>query len=100
MEKHEKSEPKEAQSQKKCRFWGWCAAFIRWGFILLFAAMLLGGLYFKAPWKILALDAVLLALLTVVPQIRLADSRGGGAGRGGLDISPRKKLRRLETVYI
>jgi hypothetical protein len=41
---------------------------IRWGFILLFAAILLGGLYFKAPWKILVLDALLLALLTIVPK--------------------------------
>ena len=41
---------------------------IRWLFILLFAVILLGGLYFKAPWKVLVLDAVLLALLTVVPK--------------------------------
>jgi hypothetical protein len=30
--------------------------------------ILLGGLYFRAPWKILVLDSILLALLTVVPK--------------------------------
>lgn len=41
---------------------------IRWLFILLLAVTLLGGLYFKAPWKVLVLDAVLLALMTVIPK--------------------------------
>ncbi|MHC4237964.1 MAG: hypothetical protein ACYSSM_06985, partial [Planctomycetota bacterium] len=54
----------EAKPRKKHGFWGWCAAFVRWVFILLFTVILLGGLYFKAPWKILVLDGLLLALLT------------------------------------
>ncbi|MHC4386867.1 MAG: hypothetical protein ACYSUG_07740 [Planctomycetota bacterium] len=58
----------EAKPRKKHGFWGWCAAFVRWVFILLFTVILLGGLYFKAPWKILVLDGLLLALLTVVPK--------------------------------
>lgn len=40
----------------------------RWFLILLFAVILLCGLYFRAPWKVLVLDAVLLALLTIVPK--------------------------------
>jgi hypothetical protein len=58
----------EIESRKKRGFWGWCGVVIRWLFILLFTVILLGGLYFKAPWKVLVLDAVLLALLTVVPK--------------------------------
>jgi hypothetical protein len=45
-----------------------CAAFVRWVFIVVFAVILLGGLYFHAPWKVLVLDAVLLGLLTIVPK--------------------------------
>jgi hypothetical protein len=68
MENTFETEQKTAKPPKKCGFWVWCAAIIWWLFILLFAAMLLGGLYFKAPWKVLTLVAVLLALLTVVPK--------------------------------
>jgi hypothetical protein len=57
-----------SQPAKRGRFRGACVTFFRWAFIVLFAVILLGGLYFKAPWKILALDAILLALLTVVPK--------------------------------
>jgi hypothetical protein len=58
----------EDTPQKKRGFGGWFVIIIRFLFILLFTAILLAGLYFKAPWKILVLDAVLLALLTVVPK--------------------------------
>ncbi|MEN8127496.1 MAG: hypothetical protein ABFR90_06780 [Planctomycetota bacterium] len=68
MEKTAEMEQNTTGSRKKRGFWGWCAAFIRWAFILLFVVILLGGLYFKAPWKILLLDGLLLALLTVVPK--------------------------------
>lgn len=64
------AEPTQIDSKlrKKCGFGRCCTAFIRWGFILLFAVILLGGLYFKAPPKVLVLDGLLLALLTVVPK--------------------------------
>ena len=68
MENAEEKTPNEAISCKKRGFWGWTVIVIRCLFILLFTVILLGGLYFKAPWKILVLDAVLLALLTVVPK--------------------------------
>ncbi|MBC8391989.1 MAG: hypothetical protein H8E17_05425 [Deltaproteobacteria bacterium] len=68
MEEFPQKNPDASLISKRKRFFTVCTAFIRWMFILLFAAILLGGLYFKAPWKILAMDAVLLALLTVVPR--------------------------------
>ena len=68
MEESAESAQFDHKPREKCGFWGCCAAFVRWVFILLFAVILVGGLYFKAPWKILVLDAVLLALLTVVPK--------------------------------
>lgn len=68
MENAAETIPNEAILQKKRGFWGWCVVIIRSLFILLFTVVLLGGLYFKAPWKILVLDAVLLALMTVVPK--------------------------------
>ncbi len=68
MEESAESAQFDHKPRKKREFLGWCVAFVRWVFILLFTVVLLGGLYFKAPWKILVLDAVLLALLTVVPK--------------------------------
>ncbi|MHC4950384.1 MAG: hypothetical protein ACYTEU_05275 [Planctomycetota bacterium] len=68
MKNSTEMEQNETQPQEKRGFWGCCAVFFRWLFILLFAVVLLGGLYFKAPWKILVLDGLLLALLTVVPK--------------------------------
>lgn len=68
MENATESTQVDLQPQKKRGFWGWLVVFLRWGIILFFAAILLGGLYFKAPWKVLMLDGLLLALLTVVPQ--------------------------------
>ena len=64
------TEPAQADltPQKKCGFQGWSIVFLRWIFILLFAVTLLGGLYFKAPWKVLVLNGLLLAMLTVVPK--------------------------------
>ena len=58
----------ETKPQNKRGFWGWFVIGIRSLFILLFMVVLLGGLYFKAPWKILVVDGLLLALLTVVPK--------------------------------
>ena len=58
----------QTETRKKRGFWGWTVIVIRWLFILLFAVILLGGLYFRAPWKILVLDGLLLALLTIVPK--------------------------------
>ncbi len=68
MENSAEPMQQKAEPQKKCGFRRYCAAFFRWVFIVLFAVILLGGLYFRAPWKILVLDALLLALLTVVPR--------------------------------
>jgi hypothetical protein len=68
MENTTEIQQNEAKPRKKHGFWGWCVVVIRLLFILLFAVILLGGLYFKAPWKILLLDTLLLALLTVVPK--------------------------------
>jgi hypothetical protein len=68
MENTAEIEENESKPRGKCGFWGWFVIIIRSLFILLFVVILLGGLYFKAPWKILVLDAVLLALLTVVPK--------------------------------
>lgn len=68
MENSNQVEQHRTKPRKKRGFWGWCVVVIRSLFILLFAVILLGGLYFKAPWKILVLDALLLALLTVVPK--------------------------------
>ncbi len=45
-----------------------CVVLSRWMLIILLALILAGGLYFKAPWKVLVLDGVLLALLTIVPK--------------------------------
>jgi hypothetical protein len=58
----------ETKPQNKRGFWGWFVIGIRSLFILLFMVVLLGGLYFKAAWKILVVDGLLLALLTVVPK--------------------------------
>ena len=60
--------PEIPQLTKGRKFRRGCAIFFRWVFIILFAIILLGGLYFKAPWKVLALGTILLALLTVVPK--------------------------------
>ena len=68
MENTAETLPNEAILQTKRGFGRWCVVIIRWLFILLFTVILLGGLYFKAPWKILVLDGLLLALLTVVPK--------------------------------
>jgi len=68
MENTAEIERIEAEPRKKRGFGGWCFIIIRSLFILLFTVILLGGLYFKAPPKILVLDALLLALLTVVPK--------------------------------
>lgn len=62
------TEQNRIEPRKKRGLGGWCGVVIRSLFILLFAVILLGGLYFKVPWKILVLDAFLLALLTVVPK--------------------------------
>ncbi len=68
MEESAESIQFDDKPQKKRGFWGWCVVLVRWVFILLFTVILLGGLYFKAPWKILVLDGLLLALLTVIPK--------------------------------
>jgi len=68
MENTAEMEHDESKPPKKRGFGGRCVVFVRWVFILLFTVILVGGLYFKAPTKVLVLDAVLLALLTVVPK--------------------------------
>jgi len=44
------------------------ATIIRWLFIALFAVLLLLGLFFHAPWKVLTLLSIFLAALTVLPR--------------------------------
>lgn len=68
MENAAETGHEETKPQNKRGFWGWFVIGIRSLFILLFTVILLGGLYLKAPWKILVLDGLLLALLTVVPK--------------------------------
>ena len=58
----------DTKSNNKRSLSAWISKFFLLLLILLFTVILLGGLYFKAPWKILVLDALLLALLTIVPK--------------------------------
>lgn len=68
MQNTDQMEQNGTEPRKQRGLWGWAVIVIRWLFILLFTVILLGGLYFKAPWKVLVLDVLLLALLTIVPK--------------------------------
>ena len=50
------------------RFGRYCATFVRWVFIALFVLILAGGVYFKAPWKVLVMTAFPPVLLTIIPN--------------------------------
>jgi hypothetical protein len=62
----------EEQVEKKPgrvkRFFGDLFAAIRCIFIVLLGLLLIGGGYFQAPWKVLALIAIILATLTIIPK--------------------------------
>jgi hypothetical protein len=50
------------------RFFRWVFTIARLLFIVLLALLLIGGLYFQAPWKVLILIAIILATLTIIPK--------------------------------
>ncbi len=56
---------KEKQNSKKWRF---VKSIFKWLFIVLLALLLLAGLIFRAPWKVLALLAIFLMACTVLPK--------------------------------
>ena len=56
----------DAEPKKKKK--GIVKAIFRWFFIVVFSILLIAGIYFQAPWKVLTLLAVLIAVLTIVPK--------------------------------
>lgn len=68
MTENTAKENEKTKSGFGCKMLKGFSVFIRWVFIIFFALLLLAGLYFKAPWKILVLIGLLLALQTVVPK--------------------------------
>ncbi len=41
---------------------------VKWLFVFVLAALLVAGIYFQAPWKVLTLFAIFLAALTILPK--------------------------------
>jgi hypothetical protein len=50
------------------RIFRWVFVGIKWLFVVLLSLLLIAGLYFQAPPKVLALMAIILATLTVIPK--------------------------------
>ncbi|MCK5174063.1 MAG: hypothetical protein KAR47_11780, partial [Planctomycetes bacterium] len=56
------------QTNEKTKITSLLAAIVRWIFIAILSILLVAGLAFRAPWKVLALVAILLAVATIVPK--------------------------------
>ena len=50
------------------RFFRWFFTAVKWLFVVLLSLLLIVGLYFQAPPKVLALMAIILATLTIIPK--------------------------------
>ena len=50
------------------RFFRWAFIAAKWLFVLLLSLLLIAGLYFQAPPKVIALMAIILATLTIIPK--------------------------------
>ena len=54
-------------SKFKCVLKGFFT-FLKWVFVLILAVLLIAGLYFHAPWKVLTLLAIVLSAITILPK--------------------------------
>lgn len=50
------------------RIFRWLFTIVKWLFVVLFAFLLIAGLYFQAPPKVLTLIAIVLSTLTIIPK--------------------------------
>ena len=54
-------------SKLKCFLKGFFI-FLKWVFVLILTILLIAGLYFHAPWKVLTLLAIVLSAITILPK--------------------------------